>query len=133
DDLSVREGSAAHTQRGAAMRADVVIRLDRVPVDPHHQDGLIADVIHGVVAVAGNLVQPRRHLPYAAPQLLVLQARKAWIDVAAGGDAMIEHVPARWPLRIGGLLGSGASLGRLSNRYDAHCTLRIKWHAFRSI
>ncbi len=74
-----------------------MVGLDRVGIDTDDQHRLVADVVGGVVAGLGNFVEPRRHLPDAAPELLILEPREGRIRVATAADAVREHLPAVRP------------------------------------
>src|SRR3546814_2588675 len=75
-------------QRRAAMRAEVVVRLDRRGVDAHDHDRLIADFVDAVVAGLRDLVEARGDLPDFAPEFLELELRESGIDVTTDADAM---------------------------------------------
>ena len=68
-----------------------------------HSSFLFGGCLHGgpirlyLIYGLGNFIETRCDLPDPIPQLLVLEADKARIDVAAHADAMRHGVPARRP------------------------------------
>ena len=88
DDAAILECAAALSQRGAAMRTEVVIGLDRGFVGAHQQHRLVADVVGRVIADLRNFIEPCSGLPHPTPQLFVLETREVRIDIASGADAV---------------------------------------------
>ena len=98
DDLATVEVSASVPERGAAVRAEVVERLDRGFVHPDQQDRLVADPVGRVIALFRDLVDSCGDLPDAAPQLLELEPGELRVGVAADADALRQRLPERGPI-----------------------------------
>jgi hypothetical protein len=97
-DALLPEGSAPFGERGAAMRANIVIGLDGVRIDSHQQNRLVADFVDRVVVGLRNLIHACRDLPNLAPNLLVLELLERGIDVTPYADPVWRRVPTRRPL-----------------------------------
>src|SRR5579862_6587878 len=89
-------------QLDASVTTGVVKGLDGSGIDARDDDGLIEDVVDGIVARIWNLFQSTSHLPDARPQTLALECKERRIVVTlyrnpVGPENLVGHIA---PLRL---------------------------------